>query len=346
MTQPTHQREDDRCEPVDIRTATRREWQRELSRAITTVPELLSAVGLEDGAPDIAESKFPLRVPRGYVARMRPGDPRDPLLLQALPAAAEGNDAPGYNTDPVGDLASMLSPGLLQKYHGRALLITTGACAIHCRYCFRRNFPYSEASTTPAHLDEAVARIAADQSISEVILSGGDPLSLSDDRLRALLSQLGEIDHVERIRLHTRYPIVLPERIDDAFCEVLAMSPRPLVVVIHANHANEIDSGVSAALAILRQPASLLLNQSVLLKGINDSAHELAALSRRLADCGVSPYYLHQLDPVTGAAHFSVPDARALRIVGELTRILPGYLVPKLVREVSGEPSKRNLGSR
>ncbi|MBT8443601.1 MAG: EF-P beta-lysylation protein EpmB, partial [Gammaproteobacteria bacterium] len=174
----------------------------------------------------------------------------------------------------------------------------------------------------------------------------GDPLSLSDERLRALLSRLGEVDHVERIRLHTRYPIVLPERIDDPFCEVLAMSPRPLVFVVHANHVNEIDSSVSATLATLGRHASLLLNQSVLLAGINDSAGVLAALSTRLADCGVSPYYLHQLDPVAGAAHFAVSDARALQLVAELTRILPGYLVPKLVREVSGESAKRNLGSR
>ncbi|MFW2405345.1 MAG: EF-P beta-lysylation protein EpmB [Gammaproteobacteria bacterium] len=346
MSQPKNQRVDDRHEAVDIGTARRREWQRELSRAITTVPELLSAVGLADDAPDIAHSQFPLRVPRGFVARMRRGDRHDPLLQQALPVAAEADDVPGFAADPVGDLASMLSPGLLQKYHGRALLITTGACAIHCRYCFRRNFPYGESSTTPAHLDAAVARIAADPTISEVILSGGDPLSLSDDRLRSLLSRLAEIDHVERIRLHTRYPVVLPERIDDAFCDVIAMSPRPLVVVIHANHANEIDSGVAAALAALGQHAALVLNQTVLLKGVNDSAPDLATLSTRLADCGVSPYYLHQLDPVAGAAHFTVSDERARHIVGELTRMLPGYLVPKLVREISGEPSKRNLGSR
>lgn len=346
MTPTTQQREDDRREPVDIRRVGRCEWQRELARAITNVTDLLSAVGLDDGALDVTDSPFPLRVPRGYVARMRRGDPGDPLLLQALPAAAEDDDVPGYGADPVGDLGSMLSPGLLQKYHGRALLITTGACAIHCRYCFRRNFPYGEASTTPAHLDEAMARIAADSTVSEIILSGGDPLSLSDDRLRSLLARLGDVDHVKRIRLHTRYPIVLPERIDDAFCELLAMSPRPLVFVVHANHASEIDSNVSSALATLKQHASLLLNQSVLLKGVNDSARLLAALSARLADCGVSPYYLHQLDPVAGAAHFAVSDARALQIVHELTRFLPGYLVPRLVREISGEPSKLDLGGR
>jgi EF-P beta-lysylation protein EpmB len=345
MSHSTNQCGDGRISPVELRPARRAGWQQELSRAISNVPDLLAAVGIDHEPPDFVDAAFPVRVPLGYVARMRRGDIEDPLLRQVLPLSAEADEVPGFESDPVGDLASMVSPGLLKKYDGRALLISTGACAIHCRYCFRRDFPYGDASTTPTHLDDALDGIAADSSVREVILSGGDPLSLSDDRLRTLLTRIDAIGHIDRIRFHTRYPVVLPERIDDEFCDILATSPRPTVFVIHANHANEIDDRVAAALDRIRQHTRLLLNQSVLLRGVNDAAATLAKLSTRLFDCGVSPYYLHQLDAVAGAAHFAVPDRRAIEIVDELTETLSGYLVPKLVREIRGAPAKRGVTS-
>lgn len=333
-----------RATPLAIGSAGRPGWQAELARAVTSVPELLAAVGLETWStrlPVEIEQNFPLRVPRGYVRRMRRNDPNDPLLRQVVPLAAEANVVPGFDVDPVGDFASMRSPGLLQKYHGRALMIATGACAIHCRYCFRRNFPYGEAALLPRHIDDALALIDADPSISEVILSGGDPLSLSDDRLGELLERLGRIDHVARIRFHTRQPIVLPERIDRGLCDVLAHAPRPTVFVVHCNHANEIDEPVGAALTRLSGLTTMLLNQSVLLRGVNDSAPTLVELSARLFEHGVLPYYLHQLDPVSGAAHFAVADGIARAIRDEMAARLPGYLVPKLVREIAGDAAKR-----
>jgi len=329
---------------VEIDTPVHGTWQRELARAITSVPDLLTAVGLEAGQEPLAALAapgFPIRVPRGYVARIRRNDPEDPLLRQVMPLAAEAELIPGYGTDPVADLASMRSPGLLHKYHGRVLLVVTGACAIHCRYCFRREFPYDTAALTPRRLDAAMAEIEADSTIHEVILSGGDPLSLSDGRLNQLLERIGRIRHVGRIRLHTRQPVVLPERIDAGLSAVLRRSALPIVVVIHANHANEIDADVGAALSRLAGDAQALLNQSVLLRGINDSADALVDLGRRLFDHGVLPYYLHQLDQVSGTAHFAVTDSDARRIINEVAGRLPGYLVPKLVREVPGDPAKR-----
>lgn len=331
-----------RAVPVDVSNT----WQTELSRAITSVPELLAAVGLEAGfagLPASIETGFPLRVPLGYVGRMRRKDPNDPLLRQVLPLAAEAESVPGFSPDPVGDLASMRSHGLLHKYQGRALLIATGACAVHCRYCFRRHFPYGQAALLPRYIDEALAEIDADRSIEEVILSGGDPLSLSNDRLHDLLDRLGRIGHLTRVRFHTRQPVVLPERVDRGLCDVLEHSPRPTVFVIHCNHANELDGQVAAALSRLGRSTTRLLNQSVLLSRVNDSATTLVELSNRLFECGVLPYYLHQLDAVAGAAHFAVADDTARDILDEMTARLPGYLVPKLVREIPGDVAKRRV---
>ncbi len=317
-------------------------WQAELARGYSRVTDLLEALDLTAGQCGVqatATSRFPLRVPRGFAARMRPGDPRDPLLLQVLPAQAEEEVVPGFTTDPVGDLASLRAPGLLHKYAGRALLITTGACAIHCRYCFRQAFPYSEHH----ELDAALATIAADESLHEVILSGGDPLVLGERRLGDLLSSLAAIPHVERIRLHTRVPVVLPERVDDTLLRQLGNLPTPVVVVIHANHARELDASVVAALRSLAGVCAALLNQSVLLRGINSSAGALRELSVALFRAGVLPYYLHQLDPVEGAARFAVPDEEARQLVASLAATLPGYLVPRLVREIGGRSAKTPL---
>lgn len=321
-------------------------WQQLWREAVTDPRELLHLVGLEHLAerllPD-GDTGFALRAPRGFVARMRSGDPADPLLLQVLPRAAELLPQPGFVPDAVGDAAARSAHGVLQKYAGRALLIATGSCAVNCRYCFRRHFPYAEETAAANQWREAVAAIAADAGVEEVILSGGDPLSLSDAKLAELGRALVAIPHVRRLRIHTRLPVVLPERVDAGLTAWLAALPLQKVVVLHANHANEFDAAVDAACARLRDAGCTLLNQAVLLRGINDEAVSLAALSERSFAAGVLPYYLHQLDRVLGAAHFEVADADALALVEAVRHRLPGYLVPRLVREIAGEPSKSPL---
>jgi EF-P beta-lysylation protein EpmB len=317
-----------------------------MAEAITTPEALVAALGLDQKliAPArAATSGFRLRVPRSYVARMRSGDPSDPLLRQILPVEHELQDAPDYVADPLGEHAALRAPGLLQKYKGRALIITTSACAVHCRYCFRREFPYSEQTGEAPRWSAALAELAADSSLEEVILSGGDPLSLSDARLRSLTDALAEIPHIRRLRVHTRQPIVLPSRVDDGLIEWLRSLRHPTVFVLHANHPNEIDSGVGAVCETLRANGVTLLNQSVLLRGVNDNVGVLAELSRRLFDVGVLPYYLHALDRVRGAAHFAVSDAEARALAGKLAASLSGYLVPRLVREIYGAPAKVTL---
>lgn len=287
-----------------------------------------------------AAGSFGLRVPRGYVARMTKGNPYDPLLLQVLPGAAELIDSPGYGHDPVGDLSAMPTNGLLHKYQGRALVITTGACAIHCRYCFRRHFPYSDAQASDSQWQGILDYLASDNSISEVILSGGDPLTLSDQRLERIYQTLATLPHLQRIRIHTRLPVVLPSRITDSLIELFAGNRFQSVMVIHANHAQEFDDTVGHSLAKLFGAGVTLLNQTVLLRGINDSADALAGLSETLFRHRVLPYYLHLLDKVQGGAHFDVNEAEARALTAQLRARLPGYLLPRLVREQAGAPYK------
>ena len=322
-------------------------WQRELARAISDPAELLRELELDPAllpAARLAAARFPLRAPRGFVARMRKGDPHDPLLRQVLPLAAELAPAPGFVTDPVGDGAAQAAPGVLHKYHGRALLIVTGACAVHCRYCFRREFPYAEAHAGVGQWRSALAYLAGDASIREVILSGGDPLSLSDQRLGLLLAELDRVPHLKRLRIHSRQPIVLPERVNDGLLDLFARTRLQSVLVVHANHPREIDDTVRAALARLANAGVTLLNQSVLLRGVNDAAATLAELSEVLFAGRVLPYYLHLLDRVCGAAHFEVNESEASAIMEQLRQRLPGYLVPRLVREQPGQPAKIPVG--
>jgi EF-P beta-lysylation protein EpmB len=350
ITASTHTRQHDR-ETGNPDAERRHEqqparWQTEMANAIASPEELVAALGLDRSllAPaGAAAAGFRLRVPRSYVARMRPGDPSDPLLRQVLPVEHELEDVSDYITDPLGEHAALRAPGLLQKYHGRALIITTSACAVHCRYCFRREFPYSEQTSDAPRWSAALAEIARDDSLEEVILSGGDPLSLSDARLTRLTEALAKIPHVRRLRVHTRQPVVLPSRVDDGLVAWLRSVRLPTVFVLHANHPNEIDSDVRAACGRLRASGVTLLNQSVLLRGVNEKVEVLAELSRRLFDAGVLPYYLHVLDRVRGAAHFAIPDTEARLIAGELACRLPGYLVPRLVRELHGAPAKVTL---
>jgi EF-P beta-lysylation protein EpmB len=271
---------------------------------------------------------------------MAAGDPNDPLLRQVLPMPAELNDKPGFSCDPVGDGNAQKAPGLLQKYRGRALLLATGACAIHCRYCFRRHFAYEEDSSLHDRAAGAIRHLASDESINEVILSGGDPLMLDDPALAVLIGELSEIDHLVRLRLHTRLPVVLPSRVTEGLCAMLAASRLQPIVVIQANHARELSPRSRRSLGRLREAGVTLLSQSVLLRDVNDGVDQLADLSEALFESGVLPYYLHLLDRVRGAAHFEVDQAEATYLMELLRSRLPGYLVPRLVREVAGRPFK------
>jgi EF-P beta-lysylation protein EpmB len=314
-------------------------WQSELANAVTSVEELLQLLELahlNDSTDDRQE--FRLLVPRHFIAKMEKGNADDPLLKQVLPTLSESHQ-PGLS-DPVGDLNAMTAPGVLQKYKGRALLVTTGACAIHCRYCFRRHFPYTNANPGKNHWKDALAYLATHDDIHEVILSGGDPLVLDNAKLERLLSALEQIPQLEWLRIHTRLPVILPSRIDDGLVSLLQHLRLRTTLVIHANHPNELMTEEFAALHRLQSCGITLLNQSVLLKGINDSATTLINLSHRLYNAGVLPYYLHMLDPVQGAMHFEVLQARAVALLESLRAELPGYLVPRLVREIPGQASK------
>ena len=318
-------------------------WQRELADAIRDPAELCRVLGLdaavaEKGLP--ATGSFPLLVPRVFAARMRPGDPRDPLLLQVLPQAAETEDVVGWSADPLREGDALAAPGLVKKYDGRALLLLTGGCAVNCRYCFRREFPYATSGATRRGVAEGLEAIAADDSLTEVILSGGDPLLTDDAFLGDVIKRLDGIPHLQRIRIHTRLPVVLPSRVTPGLVEVLTSSRLARVVVLHANHPAELDASVAVAVRSLAASPAIILNQAVLLAGVNDSAAVLAALSERLVELGVVPYYLHLLDRVRGANHFDVPQGRAEELHRQLRDTLPGYAVPRLVREVPGEPSK------
>jgi len=318
-------------------------WQHALSNAINNADELLEKLGLSGHLQAIDKEKirqFPLRVPHSYVAKMRYGDAQDPLLRQVFPLIDEAYSSDDYVTDPVGDSLAVTSPGILQKYQGRALLVTTGACAIHCRYCFRRHFPYADSNPLASQWQQTLKQLQLDSSVTEVILSGGDPLSLSDDKLAKLVTEIAEIPHIKRLRIHTRLPVVLPERIEASLLDWINQTRLKVVMVIHANHANEIDEHAQLALAQLQQVGCQLLNQAVLLKGINDSVSALADLSERLNEVNAMPYYLHLLDKVAGAQHFDVAEQQAVSFIDDLRKILPGYLVPRLVREQQGEASK------
>ncbi len=331
----------ERPEPGAPRTSPR--WQRSLADAVSSVGELLELLELapqELDASLAAHRDFPLRVPRAFVARMRPGDPRDPLLLQVLPVAAELATAPGFSRDPLTEGPCSPTPGLLHKYRGRVLLVASGACGVHCRYCFRRHFPYPEHRPWGDGWRAALDYIAGEPSIEEVILSGGDPLAASDDKLAELTGEIARISHVRRLRIHSRMPVVLPERVDHELVGWLGRTRLATVVVIHANHAREIDGAVAEACGRLREAGVTLLNQAVLLRGVNDDAGALAELGEALFRAGVLPYYLHLLDRVAGAAHFEVGEEEARRLVGALATRTSGYLVPRLVREVPGAPAK------
>ena len=316
-------------------------WQRELRRTVRSSRELLRLVGLGEEQGPVACDDFPVRVPRPYLARMACGDPDDPLLRQVLPRIEETESTPGFRRDALEEVDAVVDAGLMQKYAGRALLVATGTCAVNCRYCFRRHFPYAEHRQDSGF--PALAAVRDDATIEEVILSGGDPLMLTDRHLANLVEAIEAIEHVRRLRIHTRTPVAIPQRVTAALVETLANARVRVVVVLHFNHPQEIDADCRRAMAALSQ--FTLLNQSVLLAGVNDDADTLATLSERLFAAGVLPYYLHMPDPVVGTAHFQVTDAQAKRIHRDLAARLPGYLVPRLVRETPGAAAKEWLAA-
>lgn len=321
-------------------------WQLELRDAIRDSRDLLKILALDDLAlaHKTILGQFPCRVPRGFVARMRKGDPNDPLLRQILPISAENVQGEGFQADPLNEQAYNQQTGLIQKYHGRVLLTLSSVCAVNCRYCFRRHFPYAKNLPNPAELTRILNFIQNDQSIKEVIFSGGDPLLLTDARLTELGHAISHISHVHTLRFHTRVPIVLPSRIDDGFMAMLNSINLRKVMVVHANHAHEFDGAVSLAMQRLRENSVTLLNQAVLLKGINDNAQALIDLSTACHDVGILPYYLHLMDKVAHASHFEVDLASAKQLMQELAGQLPGYLVPRLSREVPGMGYKEIIG--
>ncbi len=326
---------------VEATLAYKRTWQQALKGAIRSGSQLCQVLGLPaDLASQGAEDDFPLFAPWEYVARMRAGDPSDPLLRQVLGVGAEVFTQPDSLLDPVGDKAAQLLPGLLQKYQRRVLLITTGSCAIHCRYCFRRHYPYDTVPRGRDGWQRSLQAIADDPGLDEVILSGGDPLTLADSSLAWLVAQIADIPHIRRLRVHTRLPVVIPQRVCSELLEWAEQSSLAMFFVLHFNHAAEIDDSVALGLRQLRQAGVTLLNQAVMLRGVNDSLAAQRDLCLRLVNEQVIPYYVHQLDPVRGAMHFAVSDREAVSIMQQLPALLPGYAVPMLVREVAGQASK------
>ncbi|PHQ31936.1 EF-P beta-lysylation protein EpmB [Rhodopirellula bahusiensis] len=341
----------DELKQESLQTKTQPEtadWRGSMKRAIRSVGVLrrhLNLPSLEgDSGGSLADDHgFPVFVPLEFAARMKPGDPNDPLLRQVLPLPEEAESPEGFSSDPVGDLNAAVAPGLLHKYHGRALAITTGACGIHCRYCFRREFPYSENSSRGNHLDLALKYLRENDSIEEVLLSGGDPLTLTDDSVAKLMQQIEAIPHVRRLRWHTRMPIVIPSRVTDSWIENMRASRLTSWVVVHCNHPAELDDETGAALMRLVDAGIPVLNQAVLLREINDDVDVLESLCRRLIDLRVMPYYLHQLDRVRGAAHFEVDQERGRALISQLESRLPGFAVPRFVCEQAGQASKTRL---
>lgn len=319
------------------------DWHRSLAEAIRDPIKLLTALNLEHLIEDYsheAANDFPLMVPGSFLARMRVGDPADPLLRQVLPLDEELRPVNGFVADAVSDAAFRTAPGLLHKYVGRALMIAAGSCAVNCRYCFRRHYPYGD---EPRRLDDwepALKELRDDSSISEILLSGGDPLMLTDQRLAQLVERLENIPHLKRLRIHTRLPVVLPDRVTDALLRLLNGSRLTPIIIVHSNHSAEIAADCADALRRLVQSGINVLNQAVLLKGVNDSVDALANLSESLINLGVIPYYIHQLDRVAGAAHFEVDPDVGRQLIAELQTRVPGYAVPRYVQEIPGEAHK------
>ena len=326
-------------QPINLHS----DWKAELSNCVSSIDELLNQLGLKPkdlNTTEQAASKFPIKVPQPFVQLMEYGNPNDPLLKQVLPITSELQVDSNFSTDPVGESSFNPVPGIVHKYRNRVLMIISPNCAINCRYCFRRHFPYDDNRQSKQQWLKALDYLKTKPEINEVIYSGGDPLAANDNFLRWLTGEIESIQHIKRLRIHTRLPVVIPSRIDDQLLNWLSNTRLKPTFVLHINHANEIDSALSQGINRLKQAGIMVLNQSVLLKGINDTSDQLINLSEKLFDAGIMPYYLHMLDPVQGASHFDVPEDRAVEIFSQIQAELPGFLVPKLVQERAGETSK------
>ena len=328
---------------IPIREEAKREiWLEILNNAISDPKILLKQLDLPlaDFEQDLAARKlFALRVPQPFVDRMEKGNPQDPLFLQVMTSAQEFMQVEGFVKDPLEEQHNA-APNILHKYHNRLLLMVKNACAVNCRYCFRRHFPYNQNKGNKANWQKALDYILANPQIDEVIFSGGDPLMAKDHELAWLIKQLENVPHLQRLRIHSRLPVVIPERITDELCQLLAESHLQSIFVSHINHGNEIDQHLTHAIQKLKRTGVTLLNQSVLLKGINDNAQTLKTLSDKLFAAGILPYYLHLFDKVDAGSHFYIDDESAVKIYRELQAMTSGYLVPKLAREIAGEPNK------
>ena len=335
-----------RLPTTELSNHTPDSWQHFLSNTLDTPEALLTYLELPQtllmGA-QTADQLFALKAPRPFVDKIEKGNPDDPLLLQILPQLAESTAVEGFVDDPLAERDANLHQGLIHKYKGRVLLILSGACAINCRYCFRRHFPYTDNRLGSQQWQQVLQYLQADSSIKEVIFSGGDPLATSDSRLQKMITDLEQIPHISRLRIHSRLPIVIPQRITQGLSDMLARTRLNTIMVLHANHANELDQQTATAVQRLKQANVHVLNQAVLLKGINDQVPSLVQLSEKLFSIGILPYYLFTLDPVKGAAHFDIPDAQAIQLHQALQTELPGFLVPKLAREIPDRPSKTLL---
>lgn len=317
-------------------------WQKDLRQVVTDPEKLLSLLGINSDnylQHFKARKLFPVRVPLPFINRMTKGDIDDPLLKQVMPLSSEFVVTDGFTADPLQE-HDTVAEGLLHKYKHRVLMIVKAGCAINCRYCFRRHFPYQENSPNKQRWQQALTYISEHTEISEVIFSGGDPLMASDEHLAWLVEQIEVISHVKRLRIHTRLPVVIPNRITPDLVNLLSQSRLKATMVLHINHSNEIDTDFTNALEPLRAARIPLFNQSVILKNVNDDAKTLIALCEKAFDSGIMPYYLHLFDPVQGAAHFDVQEKTAIKIVNEMLAVLPGFLMPKLVREIAGKANK------
>ena len=323
-------------------------WKILLKQAISDPYHLLSLVGL-DSHPIVNEvdthSNFSMRVPQPFIDKMGYGDPNDPLLRQVLTTQQEAKVVAGFSQDPLAEISgkSAKQQGILHKYHGRVLMLLAQTCAVNCRYCFRRHFPYQDQAAKSDQLAQIYDYLAKNHEISEVILSGGDPLIVSDHYLQQFINQIEAIAHIKRLRIHTRLPVVIPQRITADLCQTLAQSRLKTSMVLHINHANEIDPLLASSVQKLKSSGVIIFNQAVLLAGVNDSIAALSNLFEKGFEADIIPYYLHLLDPVAGAAHFNVEKSRALSLMAGLRNQLPGYLVPRLAQELAGEKSKTVL---
>lgn len=328
---------------IPIQTDTTLTWSQHLSRALTSLPELIQQLALPDDMLTeglAAQAAFKLLVPRPYLSRIEVGNPQDPLLLQILPSAMEMQAVPGYTTDPLAEAEHNPQKAIVHKYKRRLLVIAAGSCAVNCRYCFRRHFPYGENQLAQSEWQSVIDYLVAHPEVNEVIFSGGDPLMMKDALLADKVRKLEALPQIKRIRIHSRLPVVIPQRVCEEMLSWITSSRLDIVMVWHINHANEVDEEVILAATKLKQAGVTLLNQGVLLKGINDTVEAQVALSEAVFKAGLLPYYMFTLDPVEGAAHFDISIEQAQRLMGKVAAELPGYLVPRLAKEIPGKDAK------